>query len=98
MQDASRSHVSKVERLNQILDEIERNPTVIDDDKFEEQLRTVQDDVDDLLDRAKLGTGGDGQSIMEKLDDIKDRQKEISRTLSEIEENIYLARDSGMLL
>lgn len=96
VQDASRSHLQRLDQLIDILDKIERNPTVSDDEKFEDQLKYVQNEIENLLQEAKLRTGGDEESIVEKLDDIRRRQKKISGTLSEVEENIYLAREQGM--
>ncbi|XP_018318768.1 laminin subunit gamma-1 isoform X2 [Agrilus planipennis] len=95
VQNASRNHLAKLARLAEILDEIERNPTVINDDLFEKQLRAIQDEIEDLLDQARTGTGGDEENLTEKLNNIEERQKAISRTLSEIKENTQLALDMG---
>ncbi|KAF5301739.1 hypothetical protein FQA39_LY19085 [Lamprigera yunnana] len=95
LQDGAKRHVHKLERLIDILDKIERNPTVIDDENFEEQLRVIQEEIDNLLDATKLRTGGDEQTIVNKLDYIRKRQDKIANTLEEIEENIYLAQDIG---
>lgn len=93
VQNEAKGHLARLDRLIDILNKIENNPTVIDDDKFEEELKSIQDEVEKLLDQAKVGTGGDDETIYEKLEHIRKRQNEISRKLSEIEENVYLARN-----
>lgn len=91
VQDAARNHTSKLERLREILDEIERNPTVIDDTEFETELSLIQENVKDLNEKAKNKLQIDGKSVPEKINDIQKRQDEIERSLSQVEENINLA-------
>lgn len=95
VQEAVHHHQQQLEKLNDILDEIERNPTVIDDDTFESRLIAVQDEIQKLYDEAKAATGGDEASVIQKLDDIRKRQKDVSRTLSEIDENLFSADNKG---
>lgn len=95
VQKAAHEHVDKLKRLREILDEIERNPTVIDDKKFEDELKIVQSDVEALTELAKNILGGDDQTVTEKLDDIVKRQEEISALLKDVESNIALARIEG---
>ncbi|XP_065163974.1 laminin subunit gamma-1 isoform X1 [Atheta coriaria] len=97
VQEASANHFKKLQQLKTILDEIERNPTVIDDDKFEEQLNDIKEDVHELADMAKEGLGGDEKSLKQKLDNIIERQKAISRTLEGIEESILLAKEQDYM-
>ncbi|KAF5273327.1 hypothetical protein FQR65_LT04750 [Abscondita terminalis] len=78
VQDDVKRHLHKLERLVDILDKIERNPTVIDDENFEEQLKSIEEEIESLLVEAKTGTGD-----------------KIAQTLTEIEENIFLAQDIG---
>ncbi|GJQ78719.1 putative laminin subunit [Trypoxylus dichotomus] len=93
VQEQAHAHLSKLEHLRKILDEIERNPTVNSNSSFEESLKRLQTDVKEHYELAKEATGGD---VTEKLDKIRERQDAISRTLSEIEENIELARDKAL--
>lgn len=95
VQDAVNYHREQLDKLNDILDEIERNPTVIDDETFELKLHTVQDDIERLYEEAKDAIGGDEVAVVQKLDDIKNRQKGVFRILSEIEENILSATNKG---
>lgn len=97
VQQAVHYHQQQLAKLNGILDEIERNPTVINDTTFENKLQTIQKDISNLYEEAKTTTGAGETSIIQKLDNIRNRQKEISRTLSEIEENIYLSAEKGNL-
>lgn len=95
VQEAVHSHQAQLEKLNDILDEIERNPTVIDDETFEAKLYAVQADIEQLHEEAKQALGGDEAAVIQKLDDIKSRQKGVSRVLSEIEENLFSATVKG---
>lgn len=97
VQESVHFHNEKLAQLNKILDDIERNPTVIDDATFATQLKAIQEQIKELYDDAKNAAGGDETSVIQKLDDIRDRQKEISRTLSEIEENVYSATEKGSI-
>lgn len=96
VQKSARDHVNKLEELRNILDEIERNPTVIDDDKFEEQLRGIESEVEDLTKRAKTGLGVNETSLADTLEDMKVRQEVISKSLTEIDKNIINARENGI--
>lgn len=96
VQKSSRDHVNKLEELRNILDEIERNPTVIDDDKFEEQLRGIQSEVEDLTNRAKTGLGVNETTLADTLENMKVRQKEVSKILMDIDKNIANARENGI--
>ena len=95
VQDEVRRHDSKLEHLRDILDEIERNPTVVDDQEFENQLQILQEDVEDHYQLAKDGTGGDEKTITQKLDNIRERQKDISETILSMDEKINVAKDKG---
>lgn len=93
VQDAARTHNNKLERLSEILDEIERRPTVITDDQFPQELVKLSGDVDDLLEKVKNATGD--HSIFQQVQNIKEREKDISRTLSEIDEHLHLIGDKN---
>lgn len=95
VQEAVHSHQDELAKLNDILDEIERNPTVIDDESFEVKLHGIQHDIEQLYEEAKQALGGDEIAIVQKLDSIKDRQKDVFRVLSEIEENLFSATGKG---
>ncbi|KAJ8934784.1 hypothetical protein NQ318_023162 [Aromia moschata] len=93
VQDASRSHNNKLNKLTEILNEIEQKPTVITDDQFPDELTKLERDVGTFYDKVKNITGE--SSITQKVYDIRQREKEISRTLSEIDENIYIVNDKN---
>ncbi|RZC40648.1 laminin subunit gamma-1, partial [Asbolus verrucosus] len=93
VQDASRSHQDQLARLGEILDEIERRPTVIDDDEFPSELAKLQNDINLFHEKVKNATGEN--SIIQQVQDIRNREKEISRTLSAIDENVYLANEKS---
>ncbi|XP_044268909.1 laminin subunit gamma-1 isoform X1 [Tribolium madens] len=93
VQDASKEHQEKLAKLNDILDEVERRPTVIDDDEFPSELDKLQTNIDAFHEKVKKATGEN--SIIQQVRDIRNREKEISRTLSAIDENVYLANEKA---
>nr|CAH7763267.1 unnamed protein product [Callosobruchus chinensis] len=95
VQNAHNVHVDKLNRLNDILDEIERRPTVITDEDFPKELANLGRDIDALHDKVRNATGDD--SIFQQVQDIQDRTKEISRTMSEIDENIYVVNKTNQV-
>lgn len=95
VQEAVHYHQKQLEKLNDILDEIERNPTVIDDESFETKLRLIQAEIQKLYNEAVSAAGGDEVALTKTLNDTRNRQDRISRTLSEIEENWFSATSKG---
>ncbi|CAH1179506.1 unnamed protein product [Phaedon cochleariae] len=93
VQDAYRGHSNKLDRLGDILDEIERRPTVIADDEFPKELEKLKRNISDFHEIVKNATGD--TSVFQKVHDIREREKDITRTLSEIDENIYLIGDKS---
>ncbi|CAG9761693.1 unnamed protein product [Ceutorhynchus assimilis] len=79
VQNASRAHNLKLDKLDDILNEVERRPTVIADEEFPIELSKLQDDIDEFYDKVKTATGED--SIIHQVQDIRQREKEIARTL-----------------
>ncbi|ENN75571.1 hypothetical protein YQE_07914, partial [Dendroctonus ponderosae] len=86
VQNAHNSHNDALEKLDEVLDEIERRPTVVADEEFPVELNKLQEDIDDLYGKVK-GTSGK-ESIMSRVDDIRQREKEISRSLETVNENV----------
>ena len=58
VQDAVASHRENLRKLEDVLKNINNNPTVIIDDDFEQKLKEVQSRVDELEQNAKFATGG----------------------------------------
>lgn len=96
VQDAARTHNHKLEKLSEIIDEIERRPTVITDDQFPQELAALSEDVDELLEKVKNATGD--HSIFQQVQNIIEREKDISRTLSEVDEHLHLIRDKNEIV
>lgn len=57
MQDAYKNHTRKLQRLGDILSEVEHQPTVIKDDEFPDELGKLENDIDDFYDDVKKATG-----------------------------------------
>ena len=77
MQDAANEHREKLHKLNSVLQEIAAKPTVIDDDEFVFKLKAVQEKIDILTEDAKAGAGGGDRSLVERLDDLNGRLKNV---------------------
>ncbi|XP_066148589.1 laminin subunit gamma-1-like [Euwallacea fornicatus] len=86
VQNDYRAHSNKLEKLNEIINEIERRPTVITDSDFRTELEKLDDDIDELYDKVKTATGE--ESIIHQVQDIKKREEDVARTLESVNENI----------
>lgn len=60
VQDAVTEHREKLKQLQNVLKDINNNPTVVNDERFEEKLKEVQSYVSDLEKEAKAATGSTG--------------------------------------
>jgi len=58
VQDAVAAHRENLRKLEDVLKNINNNPTVVIDDDFEQKLKEVQSQVDELEQNAKFATGG----------------------------------------
>lgn len=92
MQDAADDHRRKLNGLNEILQAIASNPTVIDDIEFESKLKTVQEKIDILAEDAKSGAGGGDRTLVERINDLHDRLDGVRNLLQESDQ---LGQDAG---
>lgn len=58
VQDAVGTHRENLRKLENVLKDINNNPTVINDEQFEKKLKEVQAYVNELEKNAKLATTG----------------------------------------
>lgn len=56
--DAVDDHRTNLGKLEKVLKDIKNNPTVINDEEFEQKLKEVQTTVVELEMNAKIATGG----------------------------------------
>lgn len=96
VQNEVRSHNEKLSKLYDILDKIERQPTVITDEEFPEKLKEVEQDIDQLHRKTKNITGKN--NLIQQVQSIHDREKEISRTLSEIDEKLFFINNQNHIV
>lgn len=89
-------HIAKLEEFERKLNEINSTSFVISDKDFDEKLRQVQDAVEELVTKARTVTGDDEKSLLERLNEIRERQKQVTRILDEVEENIDVAMERGL--
>lgn len=95
VQNAARAHNDKLDKLRDELEEIENRPTVINDEEFPEELKNLQESINEFHSKVVEATGEN--SIIKQVQDIRNREKDITRTLSEIEEDVELAIDKSNL-
>ncbi|XP_060520343.1 laminin subunit gamma-1-like isoform X2 [Cylas formicarius] len=93
VQNAARAHNTKMDKLNQILNEIEHQPTVITDEQFPDEMQKLETDVSEFNDKVKIATGD--RSVFQEIVAIREREKDISRTLSELDENAFVINDKS---
>lgn len=95
VQNAARGHNEKLDKLKNELEEIENRPTVINDEEFPEELKNLQESINEFHSKVVEATGEN--SIIKQVQDIRNREKDITRTLSEIDEDVELAIDKSNL-
>lgn len=95
IQESTRTHNNKLERLSRILDEIENQPVVISDEEFPNQLEEIKYQVTKLHGDVKTTIGGN--ILLDTVLDIQNRKKDLYRKISGIHENIYLIQDNVAL-
>lgn len=83
VQDAANDHRQKLADLKNILQKIASNPTVIDDAEFEGKLKMVQEKITILADDAKAGAGGGDRTLIERINELRDRLMSVQKLLDE---------------
>lgn len=86
VQDAANDHRQKLRELNAVLQEIASKPTVIDDGEFESKLKSVQEKIDILAEDAKSGAGGGDRTLVERINDLRDRLEKVKKLLDDSEQ------------
>lgn len=86
MQDAVDEHRQKLNSLNDLLLEIASKPTVIDDGEFEFKLKTVMEKIEILAEDAKAGAGGGDRTLLERMNDLKNRLQKVNEILTHSED------------
>ncbi|XP_066585793.1 laminin subunit gamma-1 [Prorops nasuta] len=77
VQAAVNSHRSRLGELDDTLRKVNSSPTVIKDSDFEKELLNVQNRVKELLNFAKEGSGNEKKTLLEQLDELRDKLSEI---------------------
>lgn len=96
VQEDVHRHIAKLKEFEDKLNDINTTSVVISDKDFDEKLHQVQDAVEELASKAKKATGEDEKTLLEKLNDIRERQNQVTEILEEVEENIHIARERGL--
>jgi laminin gamma 1 len=84
IQEAVNKQRKKLEEMEKLLEDIANTPTVHNDSDFEKKLAQVQQRVDQLWTDAKSATGGDDKSLLEKVNELKDKIKALDSTSKQI--------------
>lgn len=84
VQEAVNSQRQKLMEMEKLLDDIANTPTVIDDLDFERKLEQVKDRVNQLWTDARSATGGDDKSLLEKVNELKDKINSMDSTVKQI--------------
>ncbi|XP_050312326.1 laminin subunit gamma-1-like isoform X2 [Anthonomus grandis grandis] len=92
IQDVYKNHSRKLDSLSEVLNEVEQQPTVVDDDEFPDELDKLDKEIDEFYDQVKVATGVN--SIFDEIPKIQERQKDVARTLEEISENIFNTKEN----
>ncbi|CAI6348984.1 unnamed protein product [Macrosiphum euphorbiae] len=82
VRDAVAAHRENLRKLEDVLKNINNNPTVVIDDDFEQKLKEVQSQVDELEQNAKFATGGNIPTS-DKLESLQSQIKEIQDLMAQ---------------
>uniref|UniRef100_T1IVA6 Laminin subunit gamma-1 n=1 Tax=Strigamia maritima TaxID=126957 RepID=T1IVA6_STRMM len=88
--DAVENHRSKLFELRELLENIEKNPELIEDLDFDQKMKDVMIRIDILL-RDAENAGGDDKNLLKKIEDLHERLKPLKETLREITEKVDYA-------
>lgn len=79
--------------MKKLLQDIASTPTVINDDQFEAKIKAVQEKFDILYEDAKSGSGSGGdQTILERVEDLRERLENVQKILGKSDESEAVAR------
>lgn len=93
VQDAANQHRDKLKNMKKLLQDIASTPTVINDDQFEAKIKAVQEKFDILYEDAKSGSGSGGdQTILERVEDLRERLENVQKILGKSDESEAVAR------
>lgn len=87
-------HRGKLGNLRRLLDDIEKNPQLVDDLDFNKKLQDVLKRVNDLL-RDAENAGGEDKSILQQLEELHDRLKVVQTTAHKIGDKLDTAKVSS---
>ncbi|XP_058123627.1 laminin subunit gamma-1 [Anopheles ziemanni] len=87
VQDAANAHRAKLAELNQILQDIQSKPIVIDDSEFAGKLYAVQEKIEILVQDAKSGSGGGEKTLNEILRELESRLQEVQKLLDNADQS-----------
>lgn len=91
VQEAARSHYNNLDRLKEILDEVERRPVVINDEDFPKELKRTQTGISQLHRDVKAMVDDNG--LIDQVNNIAKTGKDVARTLSQIDEDFFLLEE-----
>lgn len=85
VRDSANDHRHKLADLDAVLREIASNPTVIDDSEFDKKLEAVQEKIKILAEDAKTGSVSGDRTLVERIDDLRDRLAAVKQSLADAE-------------
>ncbi|XP_050422694.1 laminin subunit gamma-1 isoform X2 [Adelges cooleyi] len=95
VQDAVEEHRNNLKKLEKVLKDINNSPTVINDSEFEQKLREVQSQVDELEKNAK-SSGGGNISTSDKIQSLQGQIKEIKELMAQTSNWTSIAERNAM--
>ncbi|XP_050515738.1 laminin subunit gamma-1-like isoform X1 [Diabrotica virgifera virgifera] len=94
VQNSLDTHTDKLDQLEQILDDIENQPTVIPDEEFPDNLNKVKDQIADLH-KNVTQTFGDQSSVLQ-LKEIEEDTEELHKSVSDIQETLDTIKNNNL--
>ena len=90
VEEAVNAHRAKLDEMEKRLAEIANSPVIDDDADFDAKLSQVQDRVNQLWNEARNAAGGEDKSLLEKVNELKDKITSLGSISKQIKCVTYL--------
>ncbi|GFT98444.1 laminin subunit gamma-1 [Nephila pilipes] len=87
LEEAIDRYKDKLTELAELMEELKNHPETVEDFDFKRKLREAQRKIDSLLDEAKRAAIADA-SLINQLNDLRNRIKEIGQTAGKVRERL----------
>ncbi|XP_037977855.2 laminin subunit gamma-1 [Plutella xylostella] len=94
VQEAVDQHRQELKELDEILSKISKAPTVVENADFDNELRRVRAEIEQLVADATAEEGAGGSSVTDTLGELGDRIADIRNMLLKVDAGSYEGKDA----